>query len=139
MADTTISGPLAGVRQISANGRYTFVTPAITDTAVRFARIEASTAVPVIVEASVCVLTTDAGETVSVGYTATAYDDLIATASLATAATGGTFLPAANDVGKKYLTAATDLYYVGSAGSDTGVVAIILDVASVNLSQITGI
>lgn len=137
--DTTISGPLAGMRQISANGRYTFVTPAITDTAVRFARIEASAYSPVIVEASICVLVVDATETVSVGYTASGYDDLIATASLATAATGGTFLPASNAVGKKYLTTATDLYYVGSAGADTGVVVIILDVASVNMSQTTGI
>lgn len=127
------------MRQSSVNVRYTYKTPAITDVAVKFARIEASADKPVIVEAQVCVLTTDAGETVSVGYTATGYDDLVATASLATAATGGTFLPASNDVGKKYLTEATDLYYVGSAGADTGVVAIILDVASVNTSLITGI
>jgi len=139
MADSFISGPLYGGRTISVNGRYTFKTPAITDTAVKFARIEASAAVPVIVEASICVLTVDATETVSIGYTASGYSDLINGASLATAAAGGTFLPASNAVGKQYLTADTDLYYVGSAGADTGVIVIILDVASVNTSTVTGL
>lgn len=139
MADTNFTGAIYGNRQGSATVRQTFVTPPITDVATKFMRVQASAQKPVIIEAQVCVLTVDASETVSVGYTGAGYNDLVSAAALDTAATGGTFLPASNSVGKKYLTADTDLYYIGSAGADTGVVAIILDITTVNTSTTTGI
>lgn len=136
--DTNFTGSWYGNRQGSPVVRFTYVTPAITDTTTKFARIKASTSNPVIVQASICVLTIDATETVSIGITASG-TELVNAASLGTAATGGTFLPAANDVGKYYLTADADLYYTGSSGADTGVIAIILDITEVNTSLILGI
>jgi len=97
--------------------------------------IQASTESPVIVEAQVCVSTVDGGgsPTLSVGYTGANYTDLISTASTATAATGGTFLPASNAVGKKRLTDTTTIYYKqGGTPDGAGVTTIILDVSDVN-------
>jgi hypothetical protein len=139
MAANNATGNSYSVRQGCTPVTRQYRTPAITETAVRFDRIAATTTNPVLVEMQINVVTADSGETVSVGYTATAYDDLISAASLGTAATGGTFLPAANDVGKKLLTADTDLYYVGSAGSDTGVIDIIYTLTEFNTDTNTGL
>lgn len=128
MADTNLSGPTFDNHQGSVNGRKTYVVT-LTDVAQTVCRIEASTFRPVIVEAQLYVNTLDATETVSVGTNSTAFDDLISGASLATA---GVFLPASNATGKLYLTADTDIKAIGSTGTDTGVITVILDLASVN-------
>lgn len=99
--------------------------------------IEASTTNPVIVMAEVVVTTADAGTTptISFGYTASGYTDLINAASTATAATGGTFLPASNAVGKKYLTANTEIFYKqGGTPAGGGVVTLLLHIIPVQLA-----
>lgn len=129
MADSNLTGPQAQQTHLgSVNGRYTYYITA-SATAARFARITASTAKPVIVEAQLYVVTLDATETISVGSNASDYDNLINDAALDTA---DVFLPASNATGKLYLTTDTDLYTLASAGTDTGVVVVILDIATVN-------
>lgn len=139
MGDTNLTGPVYNQREGSVTVRQTFPTGVITDVAVKFCRIKASTFAPVIIEAQVLVTTIDATEDISVGYTAATYTDLINAASLGTAAAGGTFLPAANAVGKKYLTDDTDLYFIGSTGADTGVATIILDLTTINTDSAYGL
>lgn len=136
MADTHIQGPQYGAeRQGSANGRQTYYVP-LSDTATKIARIQASTTAPVMVQGQVYVVTLDATETVSVGSNATSYNNLVNGAALDTA---DVFLPASNAVGKLYLTSDTDIYAVGSTGTDTGVVVVILDLATVTLSTNYGL
>lgn len=139
MAVTNTSGPFANYGKDSNGGVVNFRTPVITDTAVRFARVLASTDKPVYLETSVCVITADSGITVSVGFTGATYTDLINAASLTTAATGGTFLPASNAVSKYLFTVDTDLYYIGSSGADTGVVDIIFRWAQFSTDTTTGL
>ena len=112
----------------SVNGRKTYVVT-LTDVAQKVCRIEATTFKPVIVEAQIYVNTLDATETVSVGTNSTSYNNLVSAAALDTA---DVFLPAANATGKLYLTADADIYAIGSTGTDTGVITVILDLATVN-------
>lgn len=128
MADSNISGPTFDEHMGSLNGRKTYVVT-LTDVAQRVCRVEASAFKPVIVEAQIYVNTLDATETVSVGTNSTSYNDLVSAASLGTA---DVFLPAANATGKLYFVADTDIYAIGSAGTDTGVITVILDLAGVN-------
>lgn len=139
MAANNATGNSYSVRQGCIPVTRQYRTPAITDTAVRFDRIKASTTKPVMLEMQICVITVDATEDVSVGFTGPGYTDLINAASLGTAATGGTFLPASNATAKYLFTDDTDLYYVGSTGSDTGVVDIIYTLTEFNTSTITGL
>lgn len=140
MSQTNIRGPIYDNRQGSVPARQTFVVQDETSTdAISLCRIQASEDSPVIVEAQVAVTTADGGgtPTVSVGYTASGYTDLINAESTATAATGGTFLPASNAVGKKYLTADTQIYYKqGGTPDGAGVFTIILDLTTVNTGTI---
>lgn len=139
MAITNFTGPFSNYGKDSNGGVVQWRTPVITDTATKFARVLASADKPVYLEASINVVTADSGITVSVGYTAATYTDLINGASLTTAAAGGTFLPASNAVGKKLLTEDTDLYYIGSTGADTGVIDIILRWAVFSVDTATGL
>jgi hypothetical protein len=135
MADTNLTGPQAANKQGSVNGRYTYlISP--TATATTFARITASTSRPVIVEAQVYVVTLDATETVAIGSNDADYDNLINDAALDTA---DVFLPASNATGKLYLTADTDIKSLASAGTDTAVIVVILDLATVNTATTTGL
>lgn len=136
--ETRITGPTYGDRQASAHGRHTYqmATTAQASAIVlpNFPTIQASTSAPVILTAQVCVSTADGGTTptISFGVTSTA-TELISAASVATAAAGGTFLPASNAVGKYRITADTQIYYKTAAGNDgAGVVTLILDMAEVN-------
>jgi hypothetical protein len=128
MADTNLSGPTFDEHMGSVNVRKTYVVT-LTDVAQKVCRIEATTFKPVIVEAQVYVNTLDATETVSVGTNSTSYNNLVSAAALDTA---DVFLPASNATGKLYLTADADIYAIGSTGTDTGVVTVILDLATVN-------
>lgn len=143
MADTNLTGAIVGTRQGSACVRHSFrVTGNTSTAAVRFMRIAASTVKPTTVEVQVLVTTVDGGgsPTLSVGSVGTGYTDIINGASLATAATGGTFLPASNALGKYVFTADTDLYYkLGGTPDGVGVSTILLNVATINTSTITGI
>lgn len=97
--------------------------------------IQASAFAPVIVEAQICVSTADGGgsPTLSVGTVGANYTDLINAESTATAATGGTFLPASNAVGKYRLTADSTIYYKqGGTPDGAGVTTIILKIYDVN-------
>lgn len=136
MADSNITGCIYGDRQGSIPAMQSFPIAANTSTtATIFMRVKASAFAPVVVMAQIVVLTADGGSapTLSVGYTATGYTDLINAASTATAATGGTFLPASNAVGKKILIADTDLYYKqGGTPDGAGVTYILLSIFSVN-------
>jgi len=143
MADSNITGCIYGDRQGSVipTQSYPIVSNTST-TATTFMRVQASTYAPVVIEAQIVVLTADGGTspTLSVGYTASGYTDLINAASTATAATGGTFLPASNAVGKKILTTDTDLVYKqGGTPAGDGVTYILLKIYSVNTSTQTGI
>ena len=136
--ETRVTGPTYGDRQASVNSRHTYqMATTVQATAIvlpNFPTIQASTTNPVILTAQVCVSTVDGGTTptISFGVTSTA-TELINAASLATAATGGTFLPASNAVGKYRITADTQIYYKTAAGNDgAGVVTLILDIAEVN-------
>lgn len=129
MAETNLTGPILGVRKGSAHVRQT-IRMTLTDVAQKVCTVAASTAVPVDIEASIYVVTVDATETVSVGSNATSYNDLINGASIASVA----YLPASNAVGKLRVTANTDIYAVGSAGTDTGVIDVILDLNTVNIA-----
>jgi len=139
--DTNLSGKTLGQRQGSVPVVQTFQIAANTSTtATRIFTVQASTANPTVVEAQIVVTTADGGTspTMSVGYTASGYTDLVNAASTATAATGGTFLPASNAVGKKYLTANTDIYYKqGGTPDGAGVTTLILKIYGVNLSTTT--
>ncbi len=128
MSDTNLSGPTFDEHMGSVNGRKTYKL-ALTDVAQKICRVEATAYQPVIVEAQIYVNTLDATETVSVGTNSATYDDLINAAALTTA---DVFLPAANATGKLYLVTDTDIYAIGSTGTDTGVITVILDLATVN-------
>lgn len=139
MGDSNYSGPVYGNRQGSGNVRHTFqFTVPVNATGVVlpiFPIIKASTAKPVIIAAQIFVNTLDGGTTptFSLGTSVTA-TELISAASLAAA---NIFLPAANAVGKLYLVADTQLWYKTAAGNDsTGVVTVILDIATVNLANV---
>jgi len=138
---TKIQGPAYG-RLCDIPVALTFVVSGTSSTvAAKFARVQASTDRPVIVEAQICVSTADGGTTptMSVGVDATA-TQIINGASTATAATGGTFLPAANAVGKYRLTADTDLYYKqGGTPNGAGVTTLLLTLTPVNTSTTTGL
>ncbi len=140
--DTNITGVIYGDRRGSVPARQTFVVSGTTSTtATKFMRVRASTTRPVIVQAQICVSTADGGTTptMSVGVDSTA-NQLVNGASTATAATGGTFLPASNALGKYRLTEDTDLYYKqGGTPDGAGVITIILDISTVNTSTVTGL
>lgn len=142
MADTNLTGCIYGNRQGSVIVNQSYPIAALTSTtATIFMRVMASAQAPVIVEAQVVVLTADSGSTptISVGVTATA-TEIINGASTATGATGGTFLPASNAVGKRILIADTDLYFKqGGTPTGDGVTYILLKIYGVNTSTITGI
>src|SRR5690348_18440266 len=124
MADTKLYAPIYPNRTCSPNVRYTYQTPVITDTGVIFTRIRASADQPVIVEAQVCVTTVDATETVSVGIS-DGGRELVNAASLGTAATGGTFLPASSAKLEDLFTSDTERCCKGSTGPDAGGVFVI--------------
>lgn len=137
--DSNFSGPVYGNRVASANVRHTFqFTVPLNATGVVlpiFPIIQASAGKPVIIEAQIFVNTLDGGATpsFSLGTTATA-TELINAASLSTP---NVFLPAANATGKLYLVADTQLFYKTNAGNNsTGVITIILDLATVNLGNV---
>lgn len=95
----------------------------------------ASADVPLMLEAQIIVTTADGGTTptMSLGYTASGYTDLVSGASTATAATGGTFLPASNATGKKLITSDTQLYYKqGGTPDGAGVVWLIVTATPLN-------
>lgn len=135
MADTNATGSVHGeVRQGSIPVRHTLIpTPSSSTTAISTGIvIKASTFKPAIVEAQVYLSTTEGGTspTISVGYTASGYTDLINAAATDAASA---FLPASNATGKKYLTADTEIYYKrGGTPDGTGSQTIILDIATVN-------
>lgn len=141
-APTQLQGAAYG-RLCDVPAQLTFVVSGTSSTtAAKFARIQASTQRPVLVEAQVCVSTADGGTTptISVGITGANYTDFISGASTATAATGGTFLPASNAVGKYRLTSDTDVYYKqGGTPNGAGVITIILTLTPVNTSTSTGL
>lgn len=108
---------------------------ATTGTTSLIVTVNASADKPVLIEAQISVLTADSGTspTVSVGYTTITYNDFINAASTATGSTGGTFLPAANAVGKKILTSTTVINYLqGGTPNGTGVYWIILNITPLN-------
>lgn len=123
-------------RKGSLSIRHTYQVRSNTSTvATKWLTIKASPERPVILNAQLVVTTADGGTTptMSLGITATA-TELINGASTATAATGGTFLPASNSVGKYYLTADTPLYYKqGGTPNGAGVTTLIVLVHDVNL------
>lgn len=139
MAGTNITGAIYGTRDGSVQSRQTWqtATTAVGTAAnlpLSFGTIQASTTKPVILEAQIVVTVADGGTTptISFGVTSTA-TELISAASTATAATGGTFLPASNAVGKYYLTADTQLWYkTGGTPNGAGTVTFILDITQVN-------
>jgi len=134
MADTNLTGPQFSNHQGSVNSRQTYrIAP--TATAALLTTIEASADKPVMVEAQVYVNTLDASETVSIGSNSADFDNLINDAALDTA---DVFLPASNATGKLYLTANTGIYALASAGTDTAVITVILDLATVNTSTSLG-
>lgn len=143
MAGTHSTGPNYSIRLGSDVVRHTFVVSGSTSTtATQVFYIQASTVEPAILEAQICVSTADGGTspTMSLGYTASGYTDLVNVASTATAATGGTFLPASNATGKKRITADTAIYYKqGGTPDGAGVTTLILDVTQVNTSTVTGL
>lgn len=134
------TGATYSQRQGSIPVRQTLVVTGNTSTdAVKWLRIQASATAPVILEAQVVVSTVDGGgsPTLSLGYTASGYTDLINAASLATAATGGTFLPASNATGKKRIVEDTDIYYkLGGTPDGVGVSTLILDITDVNTATL---
>jgi hypothetical protein len=136
MGDSNITGSVLG-RQGSVPVQQSYRVPGSTsNTAVKFLRVLASAEKPVVIEAQIVVTTADAGTTptLSVGYTASGYTDLINAESTATAATGGTFLPASNAIGKKIVTADTDLYYKqGGVCTGNAVSTILLRIYPINL------
>lgn len=138
MADTNATGSVySEIRQGSVPVRHTYVVSGNTSTAATSTGItvKASAFKPVIIEAQIAVTTADGGgtPTISVGYTASGYTDLINAASTATAATGGTFLPASNAIGKKYITTDQEIFFVqGGTPNGAGVTTIILDISTVN-------
>jgi len=138
---TTIQGPAYG-RKCDIPTRLTFVVSGTTSTtATKFARVQATTDRPLIVEAQICVSTADGGTTptMSVGVDSTA-NQLVNAASTATAATGGTFLPASNAIGKYRLTADADLYYKqGGTPDGAGITTLVLTLTPVNTSTTTGL
>lgn len=140
MASSHSTGSTYTQRQGSNPVRHTLVVTGSTSTdAVKWLRIKASAAAPVLLESQVAVSTVDGGgsPTISAGYTASGYTDLINAASLATAATGGTFLPANNATGKKLITADTDIYYkLGGTPDGVGVATLILDITTVNTATL---
>ncbi len=140
MSATTITGSIYQSRQgdvgprqsfkVSGNSSTTATTLPIT--------IKASASAPVVVEAQVLVTTLDGGTTptVSLGIDSTA-TQIINAASTATAATGGTFLPASNAKGKYVLTADTTLYYKqGGTPNGTGIFWFLIDVYQLNSAPI---
>lgn len=143
--DTKATGSIYGTRQGSIAVRHTFrVSGSTSTTSTKFIRILASTAQPTIVEAQVVVTTADGGTTPTLNVSETAAGTgtgFFATPpSTATAATGGTFLPASNATGKYVFTADTDLYYLqGGTPNGAGVSTIILDVTTINTSTVTGL
>lgn len=140
---TGLTGSAYGGRQGSTTVRHTYVIATTAQASgivlgslagIPFPTIQASTTFPAILEASICVTAADGGTTptISFGVTSTA-TEIISGASTATAATGGTFLPASNAVGKRYLTSDTQIYYkTGGTPDGAGSVTFILDVTTVN-------
>lgn len=137
MAETNLSGPIYGTRsgcpvvrqskQISGTSSTTATSTGII--------VRASTYSPVLIEAQIAVTTLDGGTTptISFGYTGTGYTDLVNAQSTATAATGGTFLPASNVTGKKIVTTDTEIFYKqGGTPNGTGVTWLILDITTLN-------
>lgn len=140
MADLNATGSVySEIRQGSVPVRHTYVVSSNSSTSAFSTGIvvKASTYKPAIIEAQVAVTTADGGTTptISVGYTASGYTDLVNGASTATAATGGTFLPASNATGKKYITTDQEIYVIqGGTPNGAGVTTVILDVSTVNTS-----
>lgn len=140
MGATNLSGAIIGLRSGSAPVRHTYVVSGSTSTtATKWLTIKASAAIPVLLEGQIVVSTADGGTTptMSLGVTSTA-TELVSGASTATAAAGGTFLPASNATGKYRLTADTDIYYKqGGTPNGAGVTTLILDVTTVNTDTST--
>lgn len=136
MSDTNITGCVYGTRQGSVPAIHTLtVSSSTSTTATKWLTIQASAAKPVVIEGQIVVQTADGGTspTMSLGYTASGYTDVVNAASTATGATGGTFLPASNATGKKLLVADTDIYYKqGGTPNGAGVTHLILQVFSIN-------
>ena len=123
-------------RKGSTSIRHTYWVRNNTSTvATKWLTIKASPTKPVIVNAQLVVTTADGGTTptMSLGSVGAGYTDLINVASTATAAVGGTFLPAANSVGKYIFFQDTDIYYKqGGTPNGAGATILILLVHDVN-------
>lgn len=131
------SGAIFQERQGCIPTVQTFVVTGSTSTTATFSgiTIKASAEAPVIIEAQACVSTADGGgsPTLAVGYTGAGYTDLLNDVSTATAASGGTFLPASNDVGKKRVADTTAIYWKqGGTPDGAGVTTVILKIYDVN-------
>lgn len=133
----TLSGSIYGARQGGVPVRHAYRVSSTTSTTATSTGIviKASADQPVLVEGQIIVTTADGGTspTLSLGYTAAGYTDLVNAASTATAATGGTFLPASNATGKKLLTADTTIYYKqGGTPDGAGVTWLVFEVTPLN-------
>jgi len=136
MSAINATGAIYNDRQGSIPVRHTLVISANTSTTAKhWLTVQASPSNPVLLEAKACVSTVDGGgsPTLSLGYTASTYTDLLSTVSTATAATGGTFLPANNVIGQKRIDADTAIYYKqGGTPDGAGVTTIFLTVTTIN-------
>lgn len=137
MNASTITGAVYGNRQggVPVWHSYRVASTASTTATTTKIIIKASADQPVLLEGQIAVTTIDGGTspTMSLGYTSSGYTDLVATASTATAATGGTFLPAANATGKKLVTADTEIYYKqGGTPDGAGVIWLLIAVTPLN-------
>lgn len=137
--DTNNSGSVYGNRQGSQVIRQTLqFTPTTNGTGVvlpLFPIIQANAGKPTIIECQIFINALDAGAgaALSIGTTVTS-NELIAAASLASA---NFFLPASNNVAKLFLTADTTIFYK-TAGviNGTAIVTVIMDIATVNLTNV---
>jgi len=137
MSAENLSGAIFGNRQggVPVTHSKRFAGQANTDPLSTGIIINATVDSPVWVEAQVIVTTADSGTTptMSLGFTGANYTDLVNAASTATAATNGTFLPAANATGKVFLTARTEIFSKqGGTPNGTGVTWFIITVTNLN-------
>lgn len=139
MADTNLTGSVySEVRQGSAPVDHTFPVPSGTATTAVFTgiTIKASASKPVIVEAQAYIVAADSGTTptVSVGYTAANYTDLL-NAVDTSGAIG--FYPASNAKGKAYLTSDAAIYYKrGGTPTGEGSQVVQLRISTVNTAPV---